>query len=199
MTAADGPVISLAAYSVALVCLLGIWRYSGHYYVAMLLPLVNGLFDVEHLPAHLSLCGTQIAISYLGVEGGWLLAQLKGYELACINILTAIAVMAVSRGRLLRRRLALCGFLVVALRMTHALSLYAGAYSAIGKYLEGVSGVPGAADSASRELALLLRGSRQKRGIGSGRLECLGSFGAHSTAVDILIVSPQPRNHRPNR
>ena len=142
---ADRSVRLLIGYAAAVACLLALWQYCGHHYIATLVPLANGLLGIENLPVNLSLHGERMAISYLGIDGRWLHSELRGHDLACLSVLSAIALMAAMPGHALKRRLLLCGSLVAALWMTHVLSLYGGAYYAIGHYLEGVSGSHAAA------------------------------------------------------
>ena len=87
----DRSVRLLIGYAAALALLLALWYQCGHFYVATLVPLTNGLLGIENLPVSLTLYGERMAISYLGVEGQWLHSELRGHELACLNVLSAFS------------------------------------------------------------------------------------------------------------
>lgn len=134
------PIKFLVGFGATVMILLALWHQYGHYYIATLVPLANSLIGMENLPLGLVYDGEHMAISYLDVEGQWRNGELKGHELVYLNMIAAIALIVALPGNSLKRRFVYCGCFAAFLWVTHALSLYVGAYSAIGTYLEKVSG-----------------------------------------------------------
>ncbi|MFH1569621.1 MAG: hypothetical protein ABIL09_16615 [Gemmatimonadota bacterium] len=110
------------------------WGLVSAGYLASLVPAVNGLFGLAHLPVRLGLRGEALVYAYGRADGGVLQLQALGHESIVLNMVAGLSLLAASPTLGFRRMTAWMAAAAALLWLTHVLTFFAAGQVALWEY-----------------------------------------------------------------
>ena len=135
---AMSPPALLGRLALAAGLLLLAWSYILPLYLATLIPFVNGLLGLEHLPFAFEYEGQALLLACQQPDGAVRRFLFTGHETACLAAVGAAALFAATPGFGFRSRICWLTGAVALFWMIDILVLCAGAHIAILNYLDGL-------------------------------------------------------------
>ncbi|MFC1525187.1 hypothetical protein ACFL6X_00060 [Candidatus Latescibacterota bacterium] len=129
-----------ARFALAVSLLFALWTQVAGAYTASLVSPSNWLLELRAAPVEIFWNGEACLVGLAADNGSRQVFQLQGDDLAYVNLVAALAILAAIPGLSLRRR-AIWGLGVAAvLWATHVVTLYGGTCAAVSAYLSSAPG-----------------------------------------------------------